>query len=108
MAVNSTTGFSPRELWYESKDMRKLAKERADNMREIISKKKRIFPVNFYAGQMVLIREHNLDKQRKFDRKWKGPYKLIEKISNTMWSAKKFNRGNIVILHEDQIQPFDL
>ena len=107
-AVNSTTGFSPLELWYGTKDMRSLAKERADQVRAARNQKKKIFPVRFFEGQMVLIRETNPEKQRKFDRKWKGPYVIKSQISKTMWSVQKGIRDKVLIVHEDQMQPFDL
>ena len=107
-AVSSTTGFSPLELWYGTKEMRKLARERADKMRDARNQKKKVFSVRFFEGQMVLIRETNPGKQRKFDRKWKGPYVVKSRISDTMWSVQKGIRDQIVIVHEDQMQPFDL
>ena len=107
-AVNSTTGFTPTELWWGTKEMRKMARERADRIRDIRNQNKRVFPASFYTGQMVLIRENNPEKQRKFDRKWKGPYVVKARISKTMWSVQKGRRGQIAIVHEDQMQPFDL
>ena len=107
-AVNSTTGFTPIDLWYGTKEMQKRAKERADKKRDMRNQRKKIFPVNFYTGQMVLVRENNPEKQRKFDGKWKRPYIVKFRISKTMWSVQKGQRGPLFIVREDQMQPFDL
>ena len=75
--------------------------------RERRNEKRHVFPIKFYIGQMILAREYSPQKQGKFDRLWKGPYEIIEKLSDTMWKVKRSSR-DIAIFHEDQMQPFDL
>ena len=113
-AVHSTTGFSPEELWDGDDHMRKLARSRVDQERTRRTKKIRKFPVTVWVGQNVLVRQNDPSKQGKFDPLWKGPYKLIEKISETMWRARRYSPGHrvgrkpIEVFHQDQIQPFDI
>ena len=70
--------------------------------------------MTFWVGQNVLVRQNDPSKQGKFDPLWKGPYKLIEKISETMWRARRYSPGHrvgrkpIEVFHQDQIQPFDI
>ena len=105
--VHDSTGYSPIELWNGNEEMIQKAKLKIEREREMRNKKRHFFPVKFEIGNMVLIREYNPQKQGKFDRLWKGPYEVIEKISNTMWRVRKSYR-EVVICHEDQMQPFDL
>ena len=108
-AVHNTTGFSPKELWEGTPEMRALAKERSDRERDRQNKRKKIYPARFYEGQMVLAKIRNPEKLSKFGIQWKGPYKLIKRISKTMWEAEKQSgRKNVNIFHEDQLQPFEL
>ena len=108
-AVHNTTGFSPKELWEGTPEMRALAKERSDRERDRQNKRKKIYPARFYEGQMVLAKIRNPEKLSKFGIQWKGPYKLIKRISKTMWEAEKQSgRKNLNIFHEDQLQPFEL
>ena len=105
--IHESTGYSPIELWNGDSRKIKKAKLKIEMERERRNQKRHIFPVKFYIGQMILTREYNPQKQGKFDRKWKGPYEIIKRLSDTMWQVKKSSR-NIAIFHEDQMQPFDL
>ena len=105
--VHDSTGYSPIELWNGNPEMIKEVVLKRDKERERRNQKRQIFPVKFYIGQMVLVREYNPQKQGKFDRLWKGPYEVIKKVSKTMWKVKRSSR-DIAIYHEDQMQPFDL
>ena len=58
-AVHNTTGFSPKELWEGTPEMRALAKERSDRERDRQNKRKKIYPARFYEGQMVLAKIRN-------------------------------------------------
>ena len=113
-AVHSITGYAPLELWSGTAEMLKLAMKRTDEERQRRNKKKKIFPVNFCVGQMVLVREYDPSKQGKFDPLWKGPYRLTERLSDTMWKAKKigklhrWGRRPVGVFHEDQLQLFEL
>ena len=79
--------------------MRNLARRRSDKERDRQNKRKRIYPAQFYEGQMVLVKIRNPKKLSKFGVRWKGPYKLIKRVSKTMWEAEKQSgRKNINIL----------
>ena len=105
--VHDSTGYSPIELWNGNEEMLQKAKLKIKKEREMRNKRRHTFPIKFEVGNMVLVREYNPKKKGKFDRLWKGPYEVIEKISNTMWKIKKSSR-DIIICHEGQMQPFDL
>ena len=49
-AVNSTTGFTPIELWWGTKEMRKVARERADRVRDIRNQEQESFSSKFPYG----------------------------------------------------------
>ena len=108
-AIHNTTGFSPKELWEGTLEMRKLARERSDQERDRQNKRKRIYPAKFFEGQMVLVKIRNPEKLNKLSVLWKGPYKLKKRLSKTMWEVEKqFGRGTVNVFHEDQLQPFEL
>ena len=113
-SVHQIMGFSPNELWEGGEDIRKKAKEKLDAERDRRNKSIRKFPAKFWVGQNVLVRQYDPNKQGKLDPLWKGPYKITEKISNTMWRARKYSSGTRVgrkpteVFHQDQMQPFEL
>ena len=113
-AVHSTTGFSPVELWEGDENMRKKAKEKMDAERIKRNRKMRKFPAKFWIGQYVLVRQYDPEKQGKFDPLWKGPFKITNRVSNTMWGAREITPGRKVgrkpirVFHQDQLQPFEL
>ena len=108
-AVHHVTGFSPKELWEGTDEMRKLARERSDKERNRQNKNRRIFPAHFFEGQMVLVKIRNPEKLNKLSVLWKGPYKLTKRLSKTMWEVEKqFGRRTVNVFHEDQLQPFEL
>ena len=113
-AVHSTTGFSPVELWEGDENMRKKAKGKMDAERIKRNRKMRKFPAKFWIGQYVLVRQYDPEKQGKFDPLWKGPFKITNRVSNTMWGAREITSGRKVgrkpihVFHQDQLQPFEL
>ena len=113
-SVHQIMGFSPNELWEGGEDIRKKAKEKLDAERDRRNKSIRKFPAKFWVGKNVLVRQYDPNKQGKLDPLWKGPYKITEKISNTMWRARKYSSGPKVgrkpteVFHQDQMQPFEL
>ena len=78
------------------------------------NEKRRIYPHKFAVGQRVLVRQYDPEKQGKFDPLWKGPYRITNRVSETMWGAEnvtpkyKGGRKPIDVFHEDQLQPFEL
>ena len=113
-AVHSTTGFTPNELWNGTPDMRELARERSNTRRQIESRSRRAYPVKFSTGMNVLVHISPELRKGKLGPSWKGVYVLEERLSNSMWKARKLSetggrgRRPIEIFHEDQLQPFEL
>ena len=77
-AVHDITGFTPRELWDGTDEMRKLAHERSDKAQQMQDRKTRLMPMKFMVGQLLLIHEAvaSADRGQKFDPCWKGVYVL--------------------------------
>ena len=112
-SVHSSTGFIPLELWNGSRQMRRKALKNRDVVRaKVNARLKRLFPYDFQPGQQVLVRDYWSYKTDKFAPKWKGPYFLTEKISDTMWKARNpapplgTGRRPLLLFHQDQLQPF--
>ena len=69
-----------------------------------------------WPGQSVLVFDNVVAASRegKFLPKWKGPYILMEKMSDSLWMARKVGqsvgrgRRPIHVFHEDDLQPFEL
>ena len=116
-AVHSVTGFSPAALWNGSTEMRKLAHRRVVCERERKNLRQQVYPELFEAGQLVLVYDHVAasSREKKFAPRWKGPYVLTERISPSLWKARKvalsgYNRGRqpMDVFHEDQLQSFEI
>ena len=111
-AVHSVTKFAPFDLWDGTSEMRQLAWKRTVKERNYRNDRRRIFPIKFHTGQIVLA--WNADAMLdKLQPKWKGPYVLTKQLSESMWEAKlqkKTGRGRQPVLrfHVDMLQPFDL
>ena len=93
-------------------DIRKDAWNRSNKEREYKNRKRRINLVNFAIGNSVLVKDQTLNLDR-FRPRWKGPYILTRKVSDTVWEAKSLKaarkgRQPIMHFHVDQLQPFDL
>ena len=114
-AVHSTTEFSPEELWMGTDQQRELAFSRTKKERESRYGHKRIFPKSFQPGQIVLVFDDVAASSRedKFSPLWRGPFKLLRRLSPSLWEARRLGRrtrGRKAVwkFHEDQLQPFDL
>ena len=115
-AVNQTTGFSPEELWDADLETRKLAHSRSVEKRRKQNEKRRYSPKKFFEGQMVLAYDAVAASARedKFLPHWKGPYKLEEQISESIWKVKEVGvttgagRRPALIFHRDHLQPWNM
>ena len=115
-AVHSVTGFCPHDLWHGTEEMRILAHQRTVEARARRNRARKVYPANFWPGQSVLVFDNVVAASRegKFLPKWKGPYILMEKMSDSLWMARKVGqsvgrgRRPIHVFHEDDLQPFDL
>ena len=112
-SVSEATGYSPRDLWEGDIFKRREAKKKADKRREQNNRQiRKVKPINLRVGQIVIVRDYESFKSNKFAPLWRGPYKLIEKISNSYWKGELLNerksviRKPVSIFHCDQIQPF--
>ena len=112
-AVHRTMGYSPKELWEGTDEMRRKAHERRDKWRGQENRylRHKIRPYKFRIGQMVLVRDYESWKLNRLAVRWKGPFKLVERISDTMWRAvdpKGVNKKAswaVMKFHQDQMQP---
>lgn len=104
--------FTPLELWKGNEDKRQLVHERLEKERAYRNAWRRTWSTHFYPGQAVLVWDEQPSLTR-FQSRWKGPYFLTEKISQTMWAARpKKTRGRgrqpILHFHVDQMQPLSI
>ena len=112
-AVHETTGFTPVDLWHGEPSMRQEAKRRSDKRRQSNSKRvKRRWPINLKPGKQIMVRDYETYKTNKFAPFWRGPFRLTEQISATMWRAepvksREGGRGRkpVHVFHQDQIRP---
>ncbi len=113
-SVHDTTGYTPNELWSGDDVMRRIALERTNAWRQRKNAKVRgKHPLRFELGMKVLVRDQDPKAKSKFVPKWKGPFVLKERISNTMWRAEPLvpaenlpGRPPVWVFHHDQIQPY--
>ena len=112
-AVHETTGFAPVDLWHGESSKRQEAKKKTDQRRKANSRRvKRRWPVNLRSGQQIMVKDYETYKTNKFAPFWRGPYRLTERISSTMWRAepvksREVGRGRkpVLVFHQDQIRP---
>ena len=116
-APHAITGFTPKELWEMDLPGRLLAHERSIGFREKRNKKRKKYsPYLFVEGQIVIAFDaiSAASKDNKFGPRWKGPFRLVEQISDSLWRVeemrKERGRGRKprLIYHQDHLQPWDL
>ena len=90
-ATHSVTQYTPIELWDGTEDMRKEAWNRSKDEREYRNKKRRIDPVKFEVGNSILVKDQTANLDR-FKPRWKGPYILTRKVSDTIWEKFEGSR----------------
>ena len=111
-AAHSITGFSPKELWEGTSEMRKEAHEKMVKWREKRNQGRRLFPAEFVPEQKVWAFDAVAasSREHKFAPRWKGPYILKEKLTESLWRVTE-DRGNrpgrrpVLIFHQDHLQP---
>ncbi len=92
-SVHDTTGYTPDELWEGDDVIRRIALERTNTWRQRRNAKvRRKYPFRFELGMQVLVRNQDYETKNKFAPKWKGPFVLKERISNTMWRAELWSQ----------------
>lgn len=115
-ARHSTTLFVPEDLWKGNPKELDLAHQRSVQERQYRNAGRRVSPTAFFQGQPVLIRDELAPgtSEGKFTPKWRGPYILMDRVSDSYWKLRKMGgfrgkgRRPILIYHEDHLQPFDL
>ena len=110
-AVHSVTKFLPLELRNGTHEDRVKAHQRLVKEREYRNKR-RVYLKAFYPGQVVLAWNEQPGLSQ-FQPRWRGPYVLTEKISDSLWAArlrqrKRRGRQPILRFHVDQLQPYSL
>ena len=94
-AIHSTTEFTPEELWTGIDQQRELAFFQTKKERESRYGHKRIFPKSFQPSQVVLVFDNMAASSRedKFSPLWRGPFKLLRRLSLSLWEARRLGRG---------------
>ena len=111
-AVHSTTLCTPNDLWHGTPEMLAAAHDRSVNIRQRRNRGRRVTGAQFRVGQPILVFDNTAEQ--KFSARWKGPFLLTEKLSNSRWRAEqpRFRNGvqvgrkPIGIFHENQLQDF--
>ena len=112
-AVHSVTGFAPEDLWQGSMGDRRKAHMRTIAWRNKRNARRRYFPKQLKKGQKVWVFDAVAAsaKERRFNPRWRGPYVLGKRISESLWKAREIGRGirrgrkPVGIFHKDHIQP---
>ena len=65
-------------------------------------------PTQFYPGIAVLVLDESAPMKGKLAKKWKGPYELVERLSDSRWRARRsgsrrLGRRPVHIFHENQL-----
>jgi hypothetical protein len=65
---------------------------------------------SFAVGALVLLKNHHLrpDEVSKFHRKWKGPYRVLEKLSEVNFRVENVTGGRIrrTVVHLNNMKPY--
>ena len=116
-APHKITGYIPKELWKAPLQDRIIAHKRSLDFRKKRNEKRKKFsPYPFTIGQHVLAFDAiaAMAKDNKFTPRWKGPYRIVEQVSTSLWRVKELgiSRGRgrkpTLIFHQDHLQPFDI
>ena len=111
---HSSIGTSPVKLWVAPKEEREAAMEKA-GLRSKQSGLKRFSRQKFKVGDEILLYDAVAAsaKEEFLQPLWRGPYKLVERLSGSCWKYGESKNGSSInpltvrVVHESHMQHYD-